>query len=209
MSNTHIGTRTITVPAGFQKTNLLVTGDFVFVTSSSIVVKVAMVGNDMNDIIELRRGQGLQQAGEFQKLEIWRSENDPNPDLPYEITFIVGKLGDKARLFFSRRSEKTHDGRLDSIPLGGRWRHFAVEGNYVKNLWPSTNGLVVEREGIEVPFTAGEEIRFSKDFESVAIGLSADEYLDMIISYNLTGTLSSRAIVFETGDYTRGVGSSS
>lgn len=69
--------------------------------------------------------------------------------------------------------------------------------------------MVVEREGIEVPFTAGEEIRFSKDFESVAIGLSADEYLDMIISYNLTGTLSSRAIVFETGDYTRGVGSSS
>jgi hypothetical protein len=100
MSNTHIGTRKITVPAGFQKTNLLVTGDFVFVTSSSIVVKVAMVGNDMNDVIELRRGQGLQQDGEFQKLEIWRSENDPNPDLPYEISFIVGKLGNKARLFF-------------------------------------------------------------------------------------------------------------
>ncbi len=100
MSNTHIRTRTITIPANYQKTTLLVTGDFVFVTASAVVVKVAMVGNDMNDIIELRRGQGLQQPSEFQKLEIWRSENDPNPDLPYEVTFTVGKLGDKARLFF-------------------------------------------------------------------------------------------------------------
>lgn len=118
-------------------------------------------------------------------------------------------MGTRLAFFFSRRSEKTYDGRLDSIPLGGRWRHFAVEGNYVKNLWPSSNGLVVDREGVEIDFAPGEEIRFAKDFETVAIGLSASEYLDMIIAYNLSGTLSSRAIVFETGDYTRGVGSSS
>lgn len=100
MSNTYISTRTITVPAGNQKVTMLTTGDFVYLTASAVVIKVGMVGNDMSDIIELRRGQGLQQDGEFQKLEIWRSENDPNPDLPYEVTFTVGKLGDKARLFF-------------------------------------------------------------------------------------------------------------
>lgn len=100
MSNTYVSTQTITVPAGSQKITLLATGNFFFVTASAIVVKVAMVGNDMNDIIELRRGQGIQQEGEFQKLDIWRSENDPNPDLAYQITFTVGKLGPKARLFF-------------------------------------------------------------------------------------------------------------
>ena len=111
--------------------------------------------------------------------------------------------------FFSRRSEKNYDGRIDSIPLGGRWRYFAAEGNYVKNLWPTTNGLVVQCEGIERDFTAGEEIHFSKDFDSVAIGVSATDYLDMIIAYNLYGTISSRPVVFETGDFTHGVGSSS
>lgn len=100
MSNTYISTRTITLPAGNQKTTLLTTGDFIFLTASSVVVKVGLVGNDMNDVIELRRGQGLQQPSDFQKIEIWRSENDPNPDLPYDVTFTVGKLGDKARLFF-------------------------------------------------------------------------------------------------------------
>lgn len=100
MSNTYISTRTLTIPAGNKKVTLLTTGDFVYITASAIVVKVAMVGNDMADIIELRRGQGLQQDGEFQKLELWRSENDPNPDLPYTLTLNVGKLGPKARLFF-------------------------------------------------------------------------------------------------------------
>ena len=118
-------------------------------------------------------------------------------------------MGTRLAFFFSRRSEKTHDGRLNSIPLGGRWRYFAAEGNYVKNLWPTTNGLVVQCEGIERDFTAGEEIQFAKDFESVAIGLSASEYLDMIIAYNLYGTVTSRPVVFETGDFTHGVGSSS
>ncbi len=68
---------------------------------------------------------------------------------------------------------------------------------------------MVQCEGIEREFTAGEEIHFSKDFESVAIGLSASEYLDMIISYNLYGTVNSRPVVFEAGDFTHGVGSSS
>ena len=68
---------------------------------------------------------------------------------------------------------------------------------------------MVQCEGIERDFTAGEEIQFAKDFESVAIGLSASEYLDMIIAYNLYGTVTSRPVVFETGDFTHGVGSSS
>lgn len=118
-------------------------------------------------------------------------------------------MGLRLAFFFSRRSEKTYDGKLDSIPLGGRWRYFAAEGNYAKNLWPTTNGLVIQSEGIERDFTAGEEIHFAKDFETVAIGISPDDYLDMIISYNLTGTLNSRPVVFQTGDYTHGVGSSS
>lgn len=100
MSKTYISTRTLTIPAGNQKITLLTTGDFFYLTASSVVAKVRMVGNDMDDILELRRGQGIKQDGDFQKLEIWRSENDPNPDLPYEVTFTVGKLGDKARLFF-------------------------------------------------------------------------------------------------------------
>lgn len=68
---------------------------------------------------------------------------------------------------------------------------------------------MVQCEGIERDFTAGEEIHFSKDFDSVAIGVSATDYLDMIIAYNLYGTISSRPVVFETGDFTHGVGSSS
>jgi hypothetical protein len=68
---------------------------------------------------------------------------------------------------------------------------------------------VVQAEGIERDFNPGEEIHFSKDFESVAIGLSADAYLDMILDYIQNGTLSSRPVVFETGDYTHGVGTSS
>lgn len=116
--------------------------------------------------------------------------------------------GLRLAFFFSRRGEKTHDGKLDSIPVGGRWRYFAAEGNYAKNLWATTNGLVIQCEGIERDFTAGEEIHFSTDFESVAIGISASDYLDMIISYNLFGTLTSRPVVFESGDYTHGVGSS-
>ena len=51
-------------------------------------------------------------------------------------------------------------------------------------------------------------MNFAKDFEAVAIGPSASEYLDMIIAYNSNQTLSSRPIVFEAGDYTRGGGSS-
>lgn len=100
MSNTYIKSRKVTLPAGNQKTVLLVTGDFLFLTASSVLVKVCLVGNDMNDVIELRRGQGLQQPTEYQKLEIWRSEDDPNPDLPYEVTFNLGRLGKDGRLFF-------------------------------------------------------------------------------------------------------------
>lgn len=118
-------------------------------------------------------------------------------------------LATRPAFFFSRRSEKTYDGKIDRIPLGGRWRYFAASGNYVKNLWPTTNGLVIQCEGIERDFNAGEEIHFSKDFDAVAIGVSAADYLDMIISYNQNGTLSARPVVFETGDFTHGVGSSS
>jgi hypothetical protein len=121
----------------------------------------------------------------------------------------LANLGTRPAFFFSRRSEKTHDGKLDSLPIAGRWRYFAAEGNYVKNLWPTANGLVVQCEGIEREFTPGEEIHFSKDFDSVAIGITASDYLDMILAYNQNGTVNSRPVVFETGDYTHGVGSSS
>lgn len=64
-------------------------------------------------------------------------------------------------------------------------------------------------EGIERDFVPGEEIHFSKDFESVAIGVSASAYLDMILDYTINGTIANRPVVFETGDYTHGVGTSS
>jgi hypothetical protein len=100
MSKSYSSTRTIRIPAGNQKTTLLTNGNFLLITASAIAVNVAFVGNDMNDIMEFRRNQGIKKEGEFQKLEFWRSENDPNPDLPYDITVNVGSLSDNDRLFF-------------------------------------------------------------------------------------------------------------
>jgi hypothetical protein len=81
-----------------------------------------------------------------------------------------------------------------------------ADGNYVRNLLPEASGLVVQWEGMERDFNPGEQLRFSSDFDSVAVGVNPATYLDMILAYQSTGAVASRPVVFETGDYTHGVG---
>lgn len=96
--STTLNTQTVQLPAGRVRLPVITYGNYFKLVASSVSVRVKFIGNNVASEKTFRRGEWFvfEPGASYQKLEMWRSENDTNPDVPYNVEFTYGTLADGA-----------------------------------------------------------------------------------------------------------------